>query len=124
MLSRRHTLTALALGGSSIALTATADAQTRGDILARLGLGEATCYLAGFDRPNIRYSVVEKKKPFNQLTGFLASRPDEAGIVYALSRKRVEEVAGKLCAAGIKAVVELWRRSRARKDPPAPGPAS
>ena len=86
-----------------IALTATADAQTRGDILARLGLGEATCYLAGFDRPNIRYSVVEKKKPFNQLTGFLASRPDEAGIVYALSRKRVEEVAGKLCAAGIKA---------------------
>jgi ATP-dependent DNA helicase RecQ len=86
-----------------IALTATADSQTRGDILARLGLSGATCYVAGFDRPNIRYSVVEKKKPFNQLTGFLASRKDEAGIVYALSRKRVEEVANKLIAAGVKA---------------------
>jgi len=86
-----------------IALTATADGQTRGDILARLGLANATCFLAGFDRPNIRYSVVEKKKPFNQLTGFLASRGEEAGIVYALSRKRVEEVARKLVAAGIKA---------------------
>ncbi|WP_085814816.1 DNA helicase RecQ [Geoanaerobacter pelophilus] len=86
-----------------IALTATADAQTRGDILSRLGLERATCYCAGFDRPNIRYSVVDKNKPFSQLTGFLSSRKDEAGIVYALSRKRVEEVAKKLCAAGIKA---------------------
>jgi ATP-dependent DNA helicase RecQ len=86
-----------------IALTATADSQTRGDILARLGLSQATCYVAGFDRPNIRYSVVEKKKPFNQLAGFLSSRKDEAGIVYALSRKRVEEVANKLIASGVKA---------------------
>jgi len=86
-----------------IALTATADSQTRGDILARLGLSGATCYVAGFDRPNIRYSVVEKKKPFNQLAGFLAGRKDEAGIVYALSRKRVEEVANKLIASGVKA---------------------
>ena len=86
-----------------IALTATADSQTRGDILARLGLSGATCYVAGFDRPNIRYSVVEKKKPFNQLAGFLSSRKDEAGIVYALSRKRVEEVANKLIASGVKA---------------------
>ena len=86
-----------------IALTATADSQTRGDILARLGLSDATCYVAGFDRPNIRYSVVEKKKPFNQLAGFLSSRKDEAGIVYALSRKRVEEVANKLIASGVKA---------------------
>jgi ATP-dependent DNA helicase RecQ len=86
-----------------IALTATADNQTRGDILSRLGLSNASCYLAGFDRPNIRYAVVEKKKPFNQLTSFLTSRRFEAGIVYALSRKRVEEVAAKLVAAGIKA---------------------
>ena len=86
-----------------IALTATADSQTRGDILSRLGLSGATCYVAGFDRPNIRYSVVEKKKPFNQLAGFLSSRKDEAGIVYALSRKRVEEVANKLIASGVKA---------------------
>ena len=86
-----------------IALTATADAQTRADILGRLGLASATCYIAGFDRPNIRYTVAEKKKPFNQLTTFLAGRKEEAGIVYALSRKRVEEVAKKLVVAGIKA---------------------
>jgi len=86
-----------------IALTATADSQTRGDILSRLGLSGARSFVAGFDRPNIRYSVVEKKKPFNQLTGFLSSRTDEAGIVYALSRKRVEEVANKLVASGVKA---------------------
>ena len=67
-----------------IALTATADAQTRGDIINRLGLQGATCYLAGFDRPNIRYTVIAKQKPFAQLTTFLAARgKDEAGIVYA-----------------------------------------
>ncbi|WP_129124727.1 DNA helicase RecQ [Geomonas oryzae] len=86
-----------------VALTATADAQTRGDIISRLGLKDAECFFTGFDRPNIRYTVVEKNKPFNQLMGFLASRKDEAGIVYALSRKRVEEVARKLCEAGVKA---------------------
>ncbi|HJV33936.1 RecQ family ATP-dependent DNA helicase, partial [Geomonas sp.] len=86
-----------------IALTATADSQTRSDILNRLRLGDAPCYIAGFDRPNIRYTVVEKSKPFSQLMGFLADRKDEAGIVYALSRKRVEEVAKKLEAAGVKA---------------------
>jgi len=86
-----------------IALTATADSQTRSDILSQLGLSQAACYVAGFDRPNIRYNVVEKHKPFNQLTAFLANRKDEAGIVYALSRKRVEEVAEKLAANGIKA---------------------
>lgn len=86
-----------------IALTATADSQTRSDILSQLGLSQAACYVAGFDRPNIRYNVVEKHKPFNQLTAFLAGRKDEAGIVYALSRKRVEEVAEKLSANGIKA---------------------
>jgi ATP-dependent DNA helicase RecQ len=86
-----------------IALTATADSQTRSDILARLNLGHATCYIAGFDRPNIHYTVVEKKKPFNQLVGFLAGRREESGIVYALSRKRVEEVAKKLVAAGYNA---------------------
>jgi ATP-dependent DNA helicase RecQ len=86
-----------------IALTATADSQTRSDILARLNLSDATCFIAGFDRPNIHYSVVEKKKPFNQLLSFLAGRREEAGIVYALSRKRVEEVAKKLVAAGYNA---------------------
>jgi len=86
-----------------VGLTATADPQTRQDVLKRLGLEQAQCFVSGFDRPNIRYTVVEKKKPFDQLTGFLADHQQEAGIVYALSRKRVEEVAERLAAAGHKA---------------------
>jgi len=86
-----------------IALTATADVQTRNDIIDRLGLRDAEVYVTGFDRPNIRYTVVEKQKPFHQLMAFLGNRPRDAGIVYALSRKRVEEVAGKLRDAGIEA---------------------
>jgi ATP-dependent DNA helicase RecQ len=86
-----------------LALTATADAQTRADILVRLGLGRAQVFVAGFDRPNIRYTVVDKLKPFAQLTDFLKPRRTAAGIVYALSRKRVEEVAARLAATGLKA---------------------
>jgi ATP-dependent DNA helicase RecQ len=86
-----------------IALTATADAQTRDDILHCLGLERARFYAVGFDRPNIRYTVVEKQKPFAQLLTFLQNRQSEAGIVYALSRRRVEEVAARLSAAGIAA---------------------
>lgn len=86
-----------------VALTATADAQTREDIVRVLGLGAARRYVSGFDRPNIRYTVLEKHKPFDQLQRFLDSRTDQAGIVYALSRKRVEEVAGKLQARGMRA---------------------
>ena len=87
-----------------IALTATADPQTRGDIVRQLGLADAPCYVAGFDRPNIRYTVAEKVKPFNQLRAFLKERGEgEAGIVYALSRKRVEEVAARLAEAGLRA---------------------
>lgn len=86
-----------------IALTATADPQTRADIIQRLGLSGAVCHVCGFDRPNILYTVIEKQKPFQQLMKFLQGRPGEAGIVYALSRKRVEEVAGRLAAAGMEA---------------------
>jgi len=87
-----------------IALTATADNQTRADIIARLGLQQAVCYVAGFDRPNIRYLVVEKQKPFDQLRAFIGSRqPGEPGIVYALSRKRVEEIAARLVQSGVAA---------------------
>jgi len=86
-----------------VALTATADPQTRADILARLGLKQARVFVAGFDRPNIRYNVVDKHKPFAQLQAFLKGRRGEAGIVYALSRKRVEEVAARLAAAGLRA---------------------
>ena len=86
-----------------IALTATADAQTRADIVRVLQLGAARQYVTGFDRPNIRYRVLEKHKPFDQLLRFLEARRDEAGIVYALSRKRVEEVADRLAAQGFRA---------------------
>lgn len=86
-----------------VALTATADAQTREDIVRVLGLGAATRYVTGFDRPNIRYAVLEKHKPFDQLMRFLLNRRSQAGIVYALSRKRVEEIAQKLHDEGLRA---------------------
>ncbi|MDY0351034.1 MAG: DNA helicase RecQ [Desulfobulbaceae bacterium] len=86
-----------------IALTATAEPHTRRDILQRLNLENAGCYVSSFDRPNIRYSVLEKRKPFAQLTAFLQDRKDEAGIVYCLSRKRVEKVTAQLLEAGFSA---------------------
>ena len=86
-----------------IGLTATADPQTRQDVLQRLGLQQAKCFITGFDRPNIRYTVVEKRKPFDQLLTFLDDHQRAAGIVYALSRKRVEDIADRLVAAGFKA---------------------
>ncbi len=87
-----------------IALTATADDQTRADIIGRLGLERAPSFVAGFDRPNIRYTVTEKVKPFAQLGAFLRQRNEGApGIVYALSRKRVESVAARLAEAGYRA---------------------
>lgn len=87
-----------------IALTATADSQTRVDILQRLEISQADCHITGFDRPNIRYTVEDKQKPFAQLLNFIRSREHyDAGIVYALSRKRVEEVAARLAAEGFLA---------------------
>jgi len=86
-----------------LALTATADAQTRQDILMRLDLSRDDCFITSFDRPNIRYTVLEKHQPARQLMKFLAGHQSEAGIVYALSRKRVEEVARRLCDAGLSA---------------------
>lgn len=86
-----------------VAMTATADPETRKDIIRQLGIEQATVYVAGFDRPNITYTVIPKQKPFAQLGSFLKGRLDEAGIVYALSRKRVEQVAERLTAAGFTA---------------------
>lgn len=86
-----------------LAMTATADPETRKDILGQLGLAGATVFVAGFDRPNITYTVIPKQKPLAQLGSFLNTRHNEAGIVYALSRKRVEEVADRLQAAGFNA---------------------
>ncbi len=86
-----------------IALTATADPQTRQDIVDVLGLGQARHFATSFDRPNIRYTVVEKHQPGRQLLRFLAGREGEAGIVYCLSRRRTEEVAELLRGKGLRA---------------------
>ncbi len=86
-----------------IALTATADSQTRDDIIKVLGLEFCNKHISSFDRPNIRYTVSEKHQPFQQLSRFMEKYTEDAGIVYALSRKRVEELAVKLQESGIKA---------------------
>ncbi|HUO82306.1 MAG TPA: DNA helicase RecQ [Gammaproteobacteria bacterium] len=86
-----------------IALTATADPQTREDTVRVLGLEQADRFVASFDRPNIRYTVLEKHRPAEQLQRFLAGRQEESGIVYALSRKRTEEIAQLLADGGYSA---------------------
>ena len=88
-----------------IALTATADQTTRGDIVARLTLREARVFVSSFDRPNIRYEVVEKQNARAQLLDFIRTRhPGEPGIVYCLSRARVEETAAMLTGYGVDAI--------------------
>ena len=100
-----------------IALTATADPHTREDIVHVLGLGEARRYISSFDRPNIRYSVLEKYQPMEQLKRFLAGQGHESGIVYALSRKRTEEVATHLELAGYQAAAyHAGRPADVRRD--------
>ncbi|MHB1305229.1 MAG: DNA helicase RecQ [Acidiphilium sp.] len=91
-------------GVPRIALTATADPQTREDMRRRLDLGDALLFLAGFDRPNIRYAIAPKAEPKRQLLGFLRTHPGESGIVYCLSRATVEETAAWLSAQGIRAM--------------------
>jgi ATP-dependent DNA helicase RecQ len=86
-----------------VALTATADPHTREDIVNVLGLRDAPRYITSFDRPNILYTVLEKHQPQSQLRRFLARRENESGIVYALSRKRVEELAAYLQDQGYSA---------------------
>lgn len=88
-----------------LALTATADAVTREDILHRLGLKRARQFISGFDRPNIQYQVVEKTQPRQQLFSFLNSEHrEDSGIVYCLSRRKVDETAAWLCEQGISAL--------------------
>ena len=88
-----------------VALTATADALTRADIIERLQLEDARLFISSFDRPNIRYTIVEKKDASTQLLRFIEREHEgEAGVVYCQSRKRVEEVAELLKEAGIDAL--------------------
>jgi ATP-dependent DNA helicase RecQ len=87
-----------------IALTATADHATREEMAERLKLTRARVFLSSFDRPNIRYTVVEKDTPRRQLLRFLEGHRNEAGIVYCLSRKKVEETADWLKSEGYAAL--------------------
>ncbi len=92
-------------GVPRLALTATADAHTRADIVQRLQLEDAQVFVASFDRPNIRYTIVEKDNARTQLLRFLRDEHEgDAGIVYCQSRKKVEETAAWLAAEGFDAL--------------------
>ena len=87
-----------------LALTATADPRTRAEIIERLGLQNGRVFLASFDRPNIRYLLRAKEQPGRQLLAFLAEHREEAGIIYARSRSRVDQLSRELRQAGFDAV--------------------
>jgi len=87
-----------------IALTATADAPTRREIVERLALDKARHFISSFDRPNIRYCVTQRDQPRQQLRAFLAGHRGESGIVYCLSRRKTEDTAAWLVEQGIEAL--------------------
>ena len=92
-------------GVPRMALTATADDLTRADMVAHLQLEGAGQFVSSFDRPNIRYAIVEKKDPTQQLLRFIQRQhAGDAGVVYCQSRKRVEEVAELLAREGVNAL--------------------
>ena len=92
-------------GVPRMALTATADALTRADVLERLQLENARAFISSFDRPNIRYTIVEKREGTTQLLRFIErEHQGDAGIVYCQSRKKVEDIAELLQKAGIRAL--------------------
>jgi ATP-dependent DNA helicase RecQ len=91
-------------GVPRVALTATADQLTRQEIRTRLGLEQARVFVASFDRPNIRYLIVERDNPRQQLLAFLAAHQGAAGIVYCLSRRKVDETAAWLNTQGVTAL--------------------
>lgn len=99
-----------------MALTATADEATRADIKLRLNLQDPLIYLGSFDRPNIRYTLVEKHKPIAQIIRFVSTQKGHCGIIYCGSRKKVEMVTEKLCnnhfrAAGYHAGMDAEERA-------------
>src|SRR5258708_1985762 len=88
-----------------IALTATADLQTRVEIRHRLALEDARVFVSSFDRPNIRYTIVDKQDARQQLLRFIReAHAGESGIVYCLSRKKVDETAAWLATQGVTAL--------------------
>ena len=91
-------------GVPRLALTATADPQTRDDLRERLGLADAPVFTTSFDRPNIRYTIVEKDNPRRQLREVVRRHAGQSGIVYCLSRAKVEETAAWLAGEGVRAL--------------------
>jgi len=87
-----------------IALTATADPRTREEIVERLVLQDARQFVSSFDRPNIRYTVTQRHNPRSQLMSFLDGHRGDAGIVYCMSRRKVDDTAAWLSEAGIEAL--------------------
>ncbi|ABC91720.1 ATP-dependent DNA helicase protein [Rhizobium etli CFN 42] len=103
-------------GVPRVALTATADPHTRDDIIERLGLGNAEIFTTSFDRPNIAYEIVERDQPRQQLLRFLSGHKGNSGIVYCLSRAKVEDTADWLNGQGIRALPYHAGMDRALRD--------
>ncbi len=100
-----------------IALTATADAPTRAEIVEHLNIGADNSFISGFDRPNIRYGAAEKASTMQQMLRFLEPRKGESGIVYCLSKRKTDEVAMALNARGFLALpYHAGMAMKARED--------
>ncbi|MGK0367057.1 MAG: ATP-dependent DNA helicase RecQ, partial [Thermoproteota archaeon] len=104
-----------------LALTATADSKTRDDMAVQLLMADPKVFVSSFDRPNIKYSIYERVNEIKQLDSFIKeNHPDETGIVYCLSRRKVEKTAKDLCELGHDAVayhagLSVKQRERAQK---------
>ena len=104
-------------GVPRLALTATADGPTRADILTRLDLEHARVFATGFDRPNIRYTVEPKDQPRRRLLRWITEEhPGQSGIVYRLSRKKVEDLADWLTDQGVSALAYHAGLAPAERD--------
>jgi ATP-dependent DNA helicase RecQ len=90
-------------GVPMMALTATATARVREDIVTLLRLRQPACYVASFNRPNLAYRVLAKSRPYEQVLEFVAARPNDSGIVYCQARKTADGLARRLTGDGIKA---------------------
>ena len=103
-------------GVPRMALTATADPHTRDDIIDKLALGSAEVFTTSFDRPNIAYEIVERDQPRQQLLRFLSRHKGSSGIVYCLSRTKVEDTAEWLNKQGIRALAYHAGMAREVRD--------
>ncbi|MEX2691842.1 DNA helicase RecQ [Rhizobium mongolense] len=103
-------------GVPRIALTATADPHTRDDIIERLALNNAKVFTTSFDRPNISYEIVERDQPRQQLLRFLSRHKGNSGIIYCLSRAKVEDTADWLNTQGIRALPYHAGMDRSLRD--------